>query len=145
MKKITQLAVIAALVTPTISMATTPQELTVSMVDTIIYKKPEAPASCKAVKATEEQQMALRDAFLEFNDQRKAMRTDLRKSLSDMKKTFSSATSTKEDGAAAQADVGSKAIAMGKLMGDFQMKVFFDILNPEQRDPAMKCLDDLRP
>ncbi|WP_413575102.1 Spy/CpxP family protein refolding chaperone [Bdellovibrio sp. HCB290] len=143
MKRITQLAIVAAFAVPSITLATTQEELTVSMVDTIVYAKAEMPDSCKQVKLTEQQQTDLRGAYLEFNSQKKPMRADLKKAKKEMKKVFTASTSSKEDGIAAQADVGSKMMALGKLMGDFNLKVFFDILTPEQRDPAMRCLEDL--
>ncbi|WP_413584722.1 Spy/CpxP family protein refolding chaperone [Bdellovibrio sp. HCB274] len=144
MKRITQFVIAAAFVAPSISLANTHEDLTVSMVDTIVYAKAEMPDSCKQVKLTDQQQMDLRNAYLDFNTQKKPMRMDLKRSKREMKRVFTSSTSTKDDAIAAQADVGSKMMALGKLMGDFSLKVFFDILTPEQRDPAMRCLEDLK-
>ncbi|WP_413293295.1 hypothetical protein ACLSU7_18085 [Bdellovibrio sp. HCB185ZH] len=143
MKRFTQLAVIAAFVTPVIAQADQ-AELTVTMADSIVYAKADAPDSCKQINLTAEQQTALKDAFLDFTEAKRPLRRDVKMAFRDMKRTFSSSTSTREEAVASQANVGAKVTALGKLMGDFQLKVFFDILTPAQRDPAMRCLDDLK-
>ncbi|QDK46150.1 hypothetical protein DOM22_13755 [Bdellovibrio sp. ZAP7] len=143
MKRFTQLAVIAAFVTPVIAQADQ-AELTVAMADSIVYAKADAPDSCKQVDLTAEQQTALKNAFLDFTAAKRPLRRDVKMAYRDMKRVFSSSTSTREDAIASQANVGAKVTAMGKLMGDFHLKVFFDILTPEQRDPAMRCLEDLK-
>lgn len=145
MKTLTKLAVIATFVTPAFAQANNTQaDLTVSMVDSIVYAKADAPDSCKQVKLTEEQQVSLRDSYFDFVSAKKPLHKDVKKAMKDMKKVFSSSTSTREDAIASQADLRTKMVALGKLMGDFQLKVFFDILTPEQRDPAMRCLEDLK-
>jgi Spy/CpxP family protein refolding chaperone len=143
MKRFTQLAVIAAFVTPAISQADQ-AEMTVAMADSIVYAKSDAPDSCKQVKLTEEQQTSLRDAFFDFNKAKKPLRKDVKTAFKEMKNTFSSATSTREDAVASQVNTGAKVTALAKLMGDFHLKVFFDILTPEQREPAMRCMEDLK-
>jgi Spy/CpxP family protein refolding chaperone len=144
MKTLTKLAVIAAFVTPAFAQANTEAELTVSMVDSIVYAKADAPDSCKQVNLTNEQQVSLRDAFFDFNAAKKPLKRDVKSSMRNMKRVFSSSTSTREDAVASQVDVGTKVTALAKLMGDFHLKVFFDILTPVQRDPAMRCLEDLK-
>ncbi|WP_413557773.1 hypothetical protein [Bdellovibrio sp. HCB209] len=143
-KRLSQLAIAAAFVTPLCAQAESTADLTVAMADSIVYSKADAPDSCKQVKLTEEQQVSLRDAFFDFNNAKKPLRKDVKKAMKDMKKVFSSSTSTREDAVASQADVKAKVETLGALMGDFQLKVFFDILTAEQRDPAMRCLEDLK-
>lgn len=143
MKRLSQFAVVAAFVTPICAQANQ-AELTVAMADSIVYAKADAPDSCKQVDLTAEQQTALRDAFFDFNTAKKPLKRDLKRSLKEMGRVFASSTSTRDNATAAQADVKAKMEALGTVMGDFQLKVFFDILTPVQRDPAMRCLEDLK-
>ncbi len=143
MKRFTQLAVIAAFVTPVFAHADQ-AELTITMVDSMVYAKADAPDSCKQVKLTDEQQTSLRGAYFDFVKAKKPLRKDVKMAMKDMKRVFSSSTSTREDAVASEANVAAKLTALGKLMGDFHLQVFFDILTPEQRDPAMRCLEDLK-
>ncbi len=72
------------------------------------------------------------------------MGAELKNSMLDLMKTFSSATSTRDDGVAAQAAVKSKMDPLMMAHNELGLKIFFDILKPEQRAPAMKCLMDMK-
>ncbi|MNY66536.1 hypothetical protein D3C86_2039780 [compost metagenome] len=53
--------------------------------------------------------------------------------------TLSDAASTKDQGVAAGTAVKDAFNKMGDLKMNFEIGVFYDILKPEQREPAMKC------
>ncbi|MFM6928898.1 MAG: Spy/CpxP family protein refolding chaperone [Bdellovibrio sp.] len=108
----------------------------------VITPAADMPASCNDVKLDDTQKMQIKDACFDFKKQKNTLGADLKNAMMDEMKTFSSATSTRDQGVAAQAMVKEKMDPLVTAHNELGLKVFYDILKPEQREAAMQCLMD---
>lgn len=149
-KKTLSLLTAAALCAPALSFAATAQPLklvensnfALDFGNAMITPAADMPASCAEVKLDDTQKMQIKDACFDFKKQKNTLGAEVKNAMMDAMKTFSSATSTRDDGVDAQAMVKEKMDALVMAHNDLSLKVFYDILKPEQREPAMRCLMD---
>ncbi|MGE5086154.1 MAG: Spy/CpxP family protein refolding chaperone [Bacillota bacterium] len=108
----------------------------------VMNPQADMPASCNDIKLDDTQKMQIKDACFDFKKQQNTLGAEVKNAMMDSIKTFSSATSTRDEGVDAQAMVKEKMDALVMAHNDLGLKVFYDILKPEQRAPAMQCLMD---
>lgn len=150
MKKSLRLLTAAAICAPALSFAAMTQPVNLiengnfalEFSNAVITPTADMPASCMAVNLDDTQKMQIKDACFDFKKQKNTLGAEVKNAMMDSMKTFSSATSTRDDGMAAQGMVKQKMDALVMAHNDLGLKVFYDILKPEQRAPAMQCLMD---
>ena len=114
------------------------EHMALTLAEGIIKK--DLPDECKDVGLDETQKTQIADAYFDFKKQKNTLEAEIKNALMDLSKTMMSATSTK-DQATADADVlKGKGMELANARTDFDLKVFYDILKPEQRAPAFKCI-----
>ncbi|QDK36707.1 hypothetical protein [Bdellovibrio sp. NC01] len=98
-----------------------------------------APDVCKTVNLDDTQKASLKQAYYEFAKQKNTLSAEVKNAMLDVLHTFMDTASTKDD---ANNSLTAAKTAMGNLgdaVGTLQVKIFYDILKPEQREPAFKC------
>ena len=150
-KKSLALFTAAALCAPALSFAATTKQplnliengnFALEFGTAVIAPSADMPASCADVKLDDTQKMQIKDACFDFKKQKNTLGAEVKNAMMDSMKVFSSATSTRDQGVDAQAMVKEKMDALVAAHNDLGLKVFFDILKPEQREAAMQCLMD---
>lgn len=138
------------------NLAITPDntDLAVSFVDGVLTgKAAEMPKECTDVQLDDAQKAALKQAKFDYMKQKNTLDATVKNSWMDYAFTLGSATSTRDQGVTALTGVKDAMTAAGMAKGEFELKVFFDILRPEQRENALTCvmkmmkqkwMDDLR-
>lgn len=100
-------------------------------------KKPHP--SCEAVKLTPDQKTALKEAMYAFSKEAADIEADLKKGLIDYAHALSTTASSRDDGRASATAVTSAVTMASTKTTEFGLNVFFDILTPEQKEPAFEC------
>ncbi|MNJ93431.1 hypothetical protein D3C87_111120 [compost metagenome] len=119
-------------------------EMAYPMAETLLGISAEEPQSCKDLVLDDTQKGQMKEAYFNFRKQRNTLGAEVRNAQLDVIHTVTDPASTKDQATAA---VGTLKTAMGAL-GDansaFHLTVFYDILKPEQRETAWKCMMDMK-
>ncbi|MFS4457727.1 hypothetical protein [Bdellovibrio sp. HCB2-146] len=94
---------------------------------------------CEGLTLDETQKTALKDAKYAFYKDMNIAKANLKNAMLDYTHTLASMTSTRDQGQASADALKASFNALGDIKMNFELKVFYDILKPEQREPAMKC------
>lgn len=124
---------------PTATDIQDPAAMTADMVEARLFNPLALPAVCDQVNLDDTQKGQLKDAWFAFAKQKNTLMANVKNAMMDVHHTFVSATATKDDANKSLADAKTAIGAMGDAIGAFHVQVFFDILKPEQRAPAMAC------
>lgn len=118
-------------------------EMVVTMVEQNLFNPLAMPASCTAVNLDATQQASLKQAYFDFAKQKNTLGAIAKNAWLDVRHTFMSKDSTKDDGTNALTASKTAMGNLGDAMGALSLKVFYDILKPEQRESAWMCMTDL--
>ena len=99
---------------------------------------------CVKLNLTDAQKASIKDLMYNTAEKGIQAEADLKKAFLTWGHTFMSATSTKDQGTAAQAAVMTAAMAAGQIEADMTLAITYDILQPEQRENAMMCAMAMR-
>ncbi|MNL10094.1 hypothetical protein D3C87_1308840 [compost metagenome] len=94
---------------------------------------------CPGLTLDDTQKASLKTAMFAFQKGMNLAKAETKNAMMDYGMTLSDAASTKDQGVAAGTAVKDAFNKMGDLKMNFEIGVFYDILKPEQREPAMKC------
>ncbi|MDG0816006.1 hypothetical protein [Bdellovibrio svalbardensis] len=119
-------------------------KMVVSMVEQNLFNPLAMPASCTAVMLDDTQKASMKQAYFEFAKQKNTLSAEVKNAWLDVRHTFMSKDSTKDEGTAALTAAKTAMNNLGDAMGMLSIKIFYDILKPEQREPAWKCMMDLK-
>ncbi|WP_415063224.1 hypothetical protein [Bdellovibrio sp.] len=111
-----------------------------TFVDEIALGGAKPPVTCDGLQLDDTQKAALKQAKWEYKKQKNTTDAAVKNAWMDYSHTLKSMTSTKDDGMTAAVGVKDAMTAAGMAKADFELKVFYDILRPEQREPALKCV-----
>ncbi|MBO9667450.1 MAG: hypothetical protein J7501_11645 [Bdellovibrio sp.] len=144
-----KLAAVCTLAVPAMSTATTlspgPMDSYTAFEYTsqVIHPRADMPKSCEDVALDDTQKMQIMDAHFEYMKQKNTMSAEIKNAMMDYTKVLGSSTSVRDDAVAAQNTLKEKFGNLGAATGDFTLKVFYDILKPEQRAKALECIKDI--
>lgn len=95
---------------------------------------------CARVNLSDSQRTTLKEMI--YQAKQKAIQTeaDLKKAMMTLGHTLKDASSTREDGAAAQTAVNSALAAHLKIRQDLTLEVNYSVLQPNQREDAINCM-----
>lgn len=114
-------------------------EIALAFSEGTLFNPLAAPDVCATVGLDDTQKASLKQAYYEFAKQKNTLSAEVKNAMLDVLHTFMDTASTKDDAnkslTAAKTAMGN----MGDAMGALQVKIFYDILKPEQRQPAFKC------
>ncbi|WII73640.1 Spy/CpxP family protein refolding chaperone [Bdellovibrio sp. 22V] len=113
------------------------QEIAMTLVEAL--EKPHHPQECEQVQLDDAQKTALREAKFAYAKQKNTTDAALKNAWMDYVHTLVDTTSTKDIGLAAANNLKTTAMTAGTAKMNFELKVFYDILKPEQRMPALRC------
>ena len=102
------------------------------------------PKVCDDVKLDDTQKTQIHDAYYAFAKQKNTLAAEVKNAALDVRHTYMSATSTKDDATAANTALKTALNNLGDAVGAFSANVFFDILKPEQRAPAWMCIEAMK-
>ncbi|MEK2646071.1 hypothetical protein [Bdellovibrio sp. BCCA] len=105
-----------------------------------IAAHPHGLQNCQGLTLDDAQKMALRQAAFDFIKQKNTLGATAKNAWIDYANTISDMASTKDQGIAAGAAAKDAMMALGQAKLDLEIKVFYDILKAEQREPAFKCI-----
>lgn len=94
---------------------------------------------CPGLTLDDTQKASLKTAMFNFQKGMNLAKAETKNAMMDYGMTLSDAASTRDQGVAAGTAVKDAFNKMGDLKMNFEIGVFYDILKPEQRGPAMKC------
>jgi hypothetical protein len=94
---------------------------------------------CPGLTLDEMQKASLKTAMFTFQKDMNMAKAVTKNAMLDYGAALSSAASTRDQGVAAGNALKDAFMKMGDVKMNFEIGVFFDILKPEQREPAMKC------
>lgn len=117
--------------------------MVVTMVEQNLFNSLATPASCTAVNLDETQMASLKQAYFEFMKQRNTLNAVIKNAMLDVRHTFVNKDSTKEEGTTAVTALKTAKNGLDDAMGALSLKVFYDILKPEQRMSGWMCMKDL--
>ncbi|MGZ3773298.1 MAG: hypothetical protein ACXVCY_05915 [Pseudobdellovibrionaceae bacterium] len=115
----------------------------VVMVESVLSSSSQMPASCTAMKLDDSQMAALQQAHFDYAKQRNTLVATIKNAWLDVNHMFMSKDSTKEQGMNSLMAVKTSENALFDAAGMLGLKVFYDILKPEQRMGAWMCMKDL--
>lgn len=95
---------------------------------------------CAEVTLDDVQKMALKQAQYDYMKQKNLLDATTRNAWMDYVHTLADSASTKDQGVTAATVVRDSMTASGNAKSDFEIKLFFEILKPEQREPALVCI-----
>lgn len=95
--------------------------------------------SCEAVKLTPEQKTALKEAFYTFAKEATDIEAALKRGMIDYAYALSTTASTRDQGRESATAINTAVTSGATLATNFGLQVFFDILTPEQKEPAFEC------
>ncbi len=96
--------------------------------------------NCEGVQLDEVQKAALKVAHFDFMKKKNTLEAVSKNAWIDYGHTLADPTSTKDQGTAAAAAVKDAMVSYGSAKTEFELNVFYDILKPEQREPALICI-----
>lgn len=105
-----------------------------------VTSHPRGISNCEGVTLDEAQMMALHTAKFAYMKQKNTLDAVTKNAWMDYMHTLGDMASTRDQGVAAATAMSDAVTAGGAAKSEFEIKVFFDILKPEQRMPAMKCV-----
>jgi hypothetical protein len=114
------------------------EHMAYSLAEGIVNK--DLPKECEDVGLDDTQKTQIADAYFDFKKQKNTLEADIKNALMDLSKTMMSATSTKDEATADSDALKGKMMDFANARSEFDLKVFYDILKPEQRAPAFKCI-----
>ncbi|MNL29486.1 hypothetical protein D3C87_1511690 [compost metagenome] len=117
---------------------TDPQAMATTLAEGLIAG--DMPKECTDVALDDVQKGQIKDAYFDFRKQKNTLDAEIKNGYMDLSKTMMSATSTKDEAAANVDTLKNSMMELGTAKADFELKVFYDILKPEQRSPAFKCI-----
>lgn len=94
---------------------------------------------CPGLTLDDTQKAALKTAMFTFTKDMNIAKAETKNAMMDYGMTLSDAASTREQGVTSGTALKDAFNKMGDLKMNFEIGVFYDILKPEQREPAMKC------
>lgn len=94
---------------------------------------------CPGLTLDDTQKASLKTAMFKFTKDMNLAKAETKNAMMDYGMTLSDAASSREQGVAAGTALKDAFNKMGDLKMNFEIGVFYDILKPEQREPAMKC------
>ncbi len=100
----------------------------------------QTPKECDDVGLDDAQKASLKQASWDFMKQKNTLGAAAKNAWMDYAFTLASSASTRDQGTAAFGAARDATVALGNAKGDFEIKIFYDILRPEQRENAMKCI-----
>lgn len=95
---------------------------------------------CEGLTLDDAQKAALKAEKFTFYKSMNLAKANLKNAMMDYTHTLADMNSTRDQGQAAGDALKASFNTMGDLKLNFELKVFYDILKPEQREPAMKCI-----
>ncbi|HWU43206.1 MAG TPA: hypothetical protein VN132_07210 [Bdellovibrio sp.] len=102
------------------------------------------PSVCDDVNLDDTQTAAIHDAYYNFAKQKNTLMAEVKNSMLDLHHTYGSMTSTKDDANNAYTAMKTAMGNLGDAVNTFTSGVFFDILRPEQRAPALACMEAMK-
>jgi hypothetical protein len=94
---------------------------------------------CPGLTLDDTQKASLKTAMFSFQKSMNIAKAETKNAMMDYGVTLADAASTRDQGVAAGTALKDSFNKMGDLRMNFEVGVFYDILKPEQREPAMKC------
>jgi hypothetical protein len=94
---------------------------------------------CAGLTLDDTQKASLKSAMFTFTKDMNLAKATTKNAMLDYGATLSDAASTRDQGVASGTALKDAFNKMGDLKMNFEIGVFYDILKPEQREPAMKC------
>ena len=94
---------------------------------------------CPGLTLDDTQKASLKTAMFNFTKDMNIAKAETKNAMMDYGMTLSDAASTRDQGVASGTALKDSFNKMGDLKLNFEVGVFYDILKPEQREPAMKC------
>jgi hypothetical protein len=136
----------ATIMAPSLSIAKTVEKIeptetlsmAVNLADAVSDR--EMIKECTDMNLDETQKGQIKDAYFDFRKQKNTLEAEIKNSWMDVSKTMMSATSTKDEASAQMDTLKDNMGSLGDAKSEFELKVFYDILKPEQRAPAFKCI-----
>lgn len=111
------------------------------IVDEVIAARPgNSPKECAQINLDDAQKSALKAAKFDYHKQRNTLIAAERNAQMDFARTLSDAKATRDQALAAASAAKDAMMATRQAKTDFSIKIFMDILKPEQRAPAMTCI-----
>ncbi|WP_374074153.1 hypothetical protein [Bdellovibrio bacteriovorus] len=143
MNRMVMLAAGLCMMAPALSQARTEilsenTELGMTFVD--LASRPRNLEDCQGLTLDDAQKTALKQAKFEYMKQKNTLDATAKNAWIDYAHTLMDMASTKDQGTAAGGVVKDAMGAAGQAKLDFEIKVFYDILKPEQRETAFKCI-----
>lgn len=117
--------------------------MVVTMVEQNLFNTLTMPASCATVGLDDTQKASLRQSYFEFMKQRNTLNAIIKNAWLDVRHTFVNKDSTKEEAMTSLTAAKNAKNGLDDAMGALAVKVFYDILKPEQREPGWKCMKDI--
>ncbi|MGE3758915.1 MAG: hypothetical protein AB7H97_14230 [Pseudobdellovibrionaceae bacterium] len=95
--------------------------------------------SCEKVNLTPEQKSAIKEAFYIFAKEMTDIEGSLKKGIIDYAYALSTQSTTRDQGRESATAVTTAMTSLSATGTEFGLKIFFDILTPEQKEPAFEC------
>ncbi|HEX7673202.1 MAG TPA: hypothetical protein VF412_03475 [Bdellovibrio sp.] len=131
-----------AFAAPSHATAADPQEqdqMTLAFSEGTLFNPLQTPSACSTLNLDDTQKNSLKEAYYNFAKQKNTLEAEVKNAMLDVRHTLLNTSSTKDD---ANASLAAAKTAMGNLgdaVGSLTTTIFYDILKPEQRQPALEC------
>jgi Spy/CpxP family protein refolding chaperone len=102
-------------------------------------KNQQVPDECKTLNLTADQKTAIHTSMIAAERAKVQLEANLKVTKIDYMSNIASATGDATQADKLSADLGAEIVALAKNKLDFENNVFFKILTPEQRHPALMC------
>lgn len=142
----------AAILVPTWSQAATDlsletmssPEMAFPMTEGLIHAQEEMPTACQQLVLDDTQKAQLKTAHFNFLKEKNTLEAEVKNAQMDVVYTITDAASTKDQGTEKMTTMKTSMNKLGDAMGAFQLNVFYDIMKPEQRETAWKCMMEMK-
>lgn len=115
-------------------------EMAFPMVEGLVRAQADMPQACQDLNLDDTQKSQLKTAHFNFMKEKNTLQAEVKNAQMDLVQTITDSTSTKDQGTEKMTAMKTSMGKLGDAMGNFQLNVFYDIMKPEQRENAWKCM-----